>query len=173
MKDYQEQALRTEAMPTAAITTKLDFCKRDIHTLFGLTTEVGELVDAYKRHIFYGQPLDLKNIEEEVGDILWYLAIMLDVCGCSFDDCMRRNIAKLRVRYPEKFDAEKAEHRDLEGERKALSGREMAEAIAEVKEVRERREQEALEQEGKHLVEKFGIGNLTRDEMRAIRTQIC
>jgi len=49
----------------------------------------------------------------------------------------------------------------------------MAEAIAEVKEVRERREQEALEQEGKHLVEKFGIGNLTRDEMRAIRTQIC
>jgi len=134
MKDYQKQALRTEAMPTAAIATKLDFSKRDVHALFGLMTEIGELVDAYKRHIFYGQPLDMKSVEEEVGDILWYLAIMLDVCGCSFEDCMQRNIAKLRARYPNKFDEEKAKHRDLDKERKALNSRERRACEAEEKE---------------------------------------
>ena len=119
MKDYIEQVLRTESLPVVSDLTTGEH-DRAVHSLFGLITEVGELADAYKRHFFYDQPLDLGNVEEEVGDILWYLAIMLDVCGASFDDCMRKNIVKLRARYPEKFDAEKALDRDLEGERTAV-----------------------------------------------------
>ena len=32
-------------------------------------------MDAYKRHWHYKKPLDVKNLAEEVGDILWYLVL--------------------------------------------------------------------------------------------------
>lgn len=45
------------------------------HAACGLVTEVGEIIDQYKRHWFYKKDLDVKNLVEEVGDVLWYLAI--------------------------------------------------------------------------------------------------
>lgn len=45
------------------------------HATFGLVTEVGELVDSFKRHYFYGLELDTRNVKEEIGDILWYVAL--------------------------------------------------------------------------------------------------
>lgn len=45
------------------------------HTASGLVTEVGEIVDTYKRHWFYKKPLDTKNLIEEIGDVLWYVAV--------------------------------------------------------------------------------------------------
>lgn len=47
-----------------------------LHGLTGVFTELGELADAYKRHVYYGTPLDIVNVTEEVGDILWYVAIL-------------------------------------------------------------------------------------------------
>ena len=38
-------------------------------------TEVGELIDAVKRLEFYKKPIDQVNFQEEVGDVLWYLAV--------------------------------------------------------------------------------------------------
>lgn len=46
-----------------------------LHCATGLVTESAELVDAIKKHVFYGKPLDVVNIKEEIGDILWYIAI--------------------------------------------------------------------------------------------------
>lgn len=47
-----------------------------LHASLGLSTELGELLDIYKRNIFYKKPLDLVHIKEELGDIMWYLAIL-------------------------------------------------------------------------------------------------
>jgi len=57
---------------------------------------------------------------EEVGDILWYCAIILKYTGHTFGDAMERNIAKLEKRYPDKFTEEDAVNRDLVSERKEL-----------------------------------------------------
>lgn len=46
-----------------------------LHCATGLVTESAELVDAIKKHVFYGKPLDVVNIKEEIGDLLWYIAI--------------------------------------------------------------------------------------------------
>lgn len=75
-----------------------------LHALLGLSGEVGELVDPVKKSMFYGKPLDVENIKEEAGDILWYIAGPLcSALGCTLEDLARANVAKLRKRYPEKY----------------------------------------------------------------------
>lgn len=97
---------------------------RIIHAAIGLVTESGELIDALKKAMFYGKKLDLTNIKEEAGDILWYLAILFDALGTDFDTEQARVIAKLKARFPEKFTEEKAENRDLVTERAILENEE-------------------------------------------------
>lgn len=70
--------------------------------------------------MFYGKELDIINLVEETGDILWYLSILLDCVNSSFEEAMRKNIDKLRVRYPNKFTNSEAINRDLAKEREQL-----------------------------------------------------
>lgn len=86
----------------------------------GLLTEAGEFADKFKRHIFYAAPLDMTNSAEEVGDIMWYLSILLDHVGIDWEQCMQANIAKLKKRYGDKYAHHAALNRDLDGERKTL-----------------------------------------------------
>jgi len=112
-KTYQKAALRTESGGHSHFS-------RLLHAGMGLSTESGEFVDALKKHIFYGKELDETNLKEEIGDVLWYCAIALDVLETDFESVMQRNIDKLAARYPEKFTTEKANKRDLKKERKIL-----------------------------------------------------
>jgi NTP pyrophosphatase (non-canonical NTP hydrolase) len=88
----------------------------------GASTEAGELLDSLKKAIFYGKELDVVNFKEELGDILWYIAIAYHELGGSFEEGMEVNIAKLRARYGDKFTAARALKRDLDVERKILEG---------------------------------------------------
>lgn len=122
---YVQHVLRTEAAITTDLTERISDRKviRLLHGAIGICTESGELMDALKKGIYYGKPLDLINIKEEISDIFWYCGIMLDELGVTMDEIMTVNIAKLKARYPEKFCEEKAENRDLETERAILEGK--------------------------------------------------
>jgi len=122
MKDYIKDVKRTENTDFSNMKDRLDSYDllRLLHSSIGVSTEAGEFLDMIKKHLFYGSELDLVNIEEEIGDILYYCAISLDVVGVDFKDVMEKNIAKLEARYPEKFTSEKAINRDLDKERKIL-----------------------------------------------------
>ena len=75
-----------------------------IHAILGLGGEVGELMDPVKKSMFYGKPLDVENIREEAGDLLWYIAGPLcRALNCTLEDLARQNVAKLKRRYPEKY----------------------------------------------------------------------
>lgn len=91
-----------------------------LHAAMGLATESGEVVDAIKKHLFYGKPIDRVNLIEEAGDVLWYLALLLDTIGVPFEEAMDVNIAKLRERFPDKFGGFEALNRDLTAERQVL-----------------------------------------------------
>lgn len=67
LKEYYKASERT----FKPLGQKLDF----LHCVSGLITEFGEFVDPLKRHIFYGKELDIVNLKEELGDMMWYLAI--------------------------------------------------------------------------------------------------
>jgi NTP pyrophosphatase (non-canonical NTP hydrolase) len=91
-----------------------------LHGIMGLDTEQGELMDALKKALIYGKPIDDVNILEEVGDSLWYQSLILDAIGKTFADAMDVNVQKLRARYPEKFTEAQALNRNLPKERRVL-----------------------------------------------------
>ncbi len=82
--EYQKLALRTENTPN------IGPYPRVLHGLLGMATEIGELLDLYKKHLIYGKPFDRINLLEEVGDTYWYIALTRDACGVDMDVIARR-----------------------------------------------------------------------------------
>jgi NTP pyrophosphatase (non-canonical NTP hydrolase) len=121
-KKYKELVLKTESTDFSAISDRLKDKRtlRLLHGSCGIATEAGELLDALKKHIFYGKETDTVNVVEEVGDLMWYCAIILDELGVEFEDVMEKNINKLKARYGEKFSEASATTRNLDKERKIL-----------------------------------------------------
>jgi NTP pyrophosphatase (non-canonical NTP hydrolase) len=115
---YIEDAKRTESLPFIEGLTEKEI--RLLHAQMGMQTESAEFTDALKKHIFYGKPLDKVNLKEELGDMLWYIAIALDCLDTDFETQMKINIDKLKARYPEKFTNQAADIRDLQKEREIL-----------------------------------------------------
>ena len=95
-----------------------------IHSVLGIVSECGELMEAFIKARIDGVEIDRVNVREEAGDILWYLAMLLRWMETDFETEADRNISKLRKRFPEKFDGHMAqqENRDLDGERQILEG---------------------------------------------------
>jgi NTP pyrophosphatase (non-canonical NTP hydrolase) len=91
-----------------------------LHAAIGISTESGEILDALKKQIFYSKEVDKVNLAEEVGDVLWYVAMMLRELEMSFEDVMQMNINKLQKRFPDKFETNQALNRDLKTERDQL-----------------------------------------------------
>lgn len=91
-----------------------------VHAGLGVVTEAGEYLDALKKAMIYGKDLDLVNLDEEAGDILWYIALHCRYRKISFSDLFEQNIAKLAARYPDKFTEAQAINRDIVAERAVL-----------------------------------------------------
>lgn len=108
MENFIEKAMRTESSNFCSL---MDSELRDYST---------EFTDAVKKALFYGKDLDVTNLKEELGDLMWYMAIAMEELGTDFETESNRVINKLKVRYPEKFTNELAENRDLEAERRVL-----------------------------------------------------
>lgn len=85
--------------------------KRLLHAAMGISGESGELMDAVKKHVLYNKSLDLDNVKEELGDLCWYLALMIDQIGSSFEEIMKLNHDKLEKRYPGGFTEKLAQER--------------------------------------------------------------
>lgn len=92
-----------------------------LHFALGVSTEAGEILDAVKKRVAYGKPLDMVNIQEEIGDLLWYIAMFAERAGIDLELVMETNIRKLAARYKEKsFSKNSALVRDLPTERLIL-----------------------------------------------------
>jgi NTP pyrophosphatase (non-canonical NTP hydrolase) len=117
-ENYTKNVLRTESPSfyKEKVNTRL------MHGVIGACTEAIELLDAVKKALFYGKELDIVNIHEEVGDLMYYVFLIIEASNGDFNDILERNIAKLKARYPEKFDSDLAINRDLKSEREILEG---------------------------------------------------
>jgi len=124
--EYQALAART-ICPQMAALGRIQATPRQtqiLHGVIGLQGESGEMATQVEGHIWYGKPFDQVNMEEEIGDALWYLAEICSAMGVSMEDIMERNIAKLRQRFPKQFDYGLADEsqRDRMAERAILKG---------------------------------------------------
>lgn len=128
------------------------------HYMLGLFNEFGELAGLFKKELFGKEVKD--KVEDELGDVYWYLAkgfyvtgmaipdnygyaqtddtlhltvkfteawlaedlikifyVLDNVCdiyGIAKEDVFRKNIEKLAVRHPEKFDIDNKKHGEEE-----------------------------------------------------------
>lgn len=100
---YQRSAMRT-AKP---MTLEDDL----VHAALGVAGEAGEFCDAIKRFTVYGKELDRENAIEELGDLLWFVALGCNALDVTMQEAAQRNIDKLKKRYPERYTDELAHAR--------------------------------------------------------------
>lgn len=70
-----------------------------LHMGVGAAGEAAELLDAIKKHVIYQKPLDVENVKEELGDLLFYMSNLMQSVGLSFEEVLQHNVDKLSVRY--------------------------------------------------------------------------
>lgn len=112
--EYQRRAMRTkDQLATRKLVDSKEYV--DIGALIdgcmGLAGETGEFCDLMKKWIFHGKQLDEKHAQKELGDVMWYAALICTAFDWSMDDILEGNIRKLEQRYPEGFDTHKANNR--------------------------------------------------------------
>lgn len=95
--EYQKLALRTAGPKGEAI--------------LGIGGEVGELQNKYKKQEYHGHEFNDGEIAEELGDILWYVAVLAASEDVDLERLAVDNIKKLRSRYPNGFTIEDSVNR--------------------------------------------------------------
>lgn len=76
---------------------------RDItkHTLaaFGIAGEAGEIVDLLKKGFFHNKKTRWEDLVGEIGDLLWYVALLMGAEGITFNEVAEHNFNKLKERH--------------------------------------------------------------------------
>lgn len=105
---YQYLSRRTQ-------NTELSMEDKRRHALFGMSSEVGEIMSIFQ-HEYQGKPADKDRVKDECGDLCWFLCELLDTYFINLSDVMEYNVSKLKKRYPVSFDPKRSEHRHEYGE---------------------------------------------------------
>lgn len=73
-----------------------------IYLVLGVAGEAGEVAEKVKKIIRDKnskiEPSDKKEIAKELGDVLWYVAVLADILGFTLEDIANMNIDKLKSR---------------------------------------------------------------------------
>lgn len=104
VRKYQEEIKRT-------LNAKLTEKELLSNMGLGIAGEGGEVVDIIKKHLFQEHELNKEHLFEEIGDLLWYVSNLCNVCGFKMEDVMEYNIEKLRERFPQGFTKERSVNR--------------------------------------------------------------
>lgn len=114
-KEGYEFAGATPAHEMDPLVKLMNANARIAHGAIGIVTEAGELLDSVRNG-----SIDKTNITEECGDVLWYMAVLLDAVGSSFEEVMEVNAAKLCKRFTDGFNEGAAINRDHASERELM-----------------------------------------------------
>lgn len=111
LAEYQQAVERWCALPNSIS----NGVERMQLALLGLQEELGEIAGPIKKLLWHGHTFDLIHMEEEIGDLLWYLAMLCNTLDLSLTDVLARNLDKLQARYPEGFSQERSQQRASPG----------------------------------------------------------
>lgn len=77
----------------------------------GLVGEAGEVGEVIKKQVGHGHEPDKARVADELGDVLWYAAVLAYHYGIRLADVAEANVAKLVARYPAGFAVERSVNR--------------------------------------------------------------
>ena len=103
--EYQYRALRT-CIELYDTKTAL------VYGALGLAGESGEVAEIIKKWAFHGHLFNKQELEKELGDVAWYLAIAAHKAGLSLNEVLEHNLEKLEKRYPDGYSSERSVSRD-------------------------------------------------------------
>lgn len=93
--EYQKRALKT---------AKEDYGPLIQRTIWamGVAGEAGEVIEKWKKIVAYKEGKvndeDRAELAKELGDVVWYIAVMCHSLGLSLDEVMQSNVEKLADR---------------------------------------------------------------------------
>lgn len=94
LNEYQQKALLTARSKD----DKDEF----LHLVLGLVGEAGEIAEKAKKIVRDQNSdfskFDTDDLKKELGDVLWYIAVLANYFDISLDDVGQKNIAKLASR---------------------------------------------------------------------------
>ncbi len=109
-KEYQKEAMKTAVFPYMVILRPSDSNEYGdayagaeyTYPVLGLVGETGEIAEKIKHLIrdCNGKISNefLKDIEKEIGDVQWYLAVFCEMLHLDLEEVAIKNIEKLRSR---------------------------------------------------------------------------
>jgi len=93
--EYQKKALET------AIFNKDPLMDKTIWAM-GISGEAGEVLEKWKKIVAYKDGIitdeDIAEIKKELGDVLWYVALLAHSLELDLDDVVELNVEKLASR---------------------------------------------------------------------------
>jgi NTP pyrophosphatase (non-canonical NTP hydrolase) len=96
--EYQEQALKTAYTDPKYVDTLMD---KTIWAM-GVASEAGEVLEKWKKMVAYneGEITEefIGTLKKELGDVVWYVAVLANSLGLSFEEVMQLNVDKLKDR---------------------------------------------------------------------------
>lgn len=116
--EYQRAALRSAAdLPTDAKLANAGLglsgeAAETLEAALGLIVNAGKTSETLKKHLAQGHTLDRDKVAKELGDVLWYAALLCETLHLDLGDVASGNIAKLTARYGAKFTPKASIDRD-------------------------------------------------------------
>ena len=101
--EYTSRALRTT---NPALTVE----ERSLDAAAGLAEEAGEVLGLVRKRVFQQRDPGAARLTEELGDVLWCLAVTANALGLSLEEIAAANVAKLTRRHPNGFAAAESPH---------------------------------------------------------------
>jgi NTP pyrophosphatase (non-canonical NTP hydrolase) len=95
----------SEYQKICKITAKKDFANKNEEIMtwgLGISGEAGDVASCIKKTFAHGND-QKEGIRENVGDVLWYAAMICNFFEWDFQEILEENLEKLKKRYPEGF----------------------------------------------------------------------
>lgn len=103
LKDYQKLCKKTAK--------KFKDKDKEIMTWgLGIAGEAGDVAGCIKKTVSHGND-QREGTRENLGDALWYLAMICNFYGWNLDDILKENIKKIEVRFPKGFTEKRAKRK--------------------------------------------------------------
>lgn len=68
----------------------------------GIAGEAGDVASCIKKTVYHKND-QTAGIKENLGDTMWYIAMICNHYGWKLEDVLKENVDKLRKRYPKGF----------------------------------------------------------------------
>jgi NTP pyrophosphatase (non-canonical NTP hydrolase) len=79
----------------------------------GVAGEAGDVAGCIKKTVSHKND-QIPGIRENLGDTMWYMAMIANYFGWDFDEILQENIEKLQKRYPQGFSQEGAKRKGVD-----------------------------------------------------------